>query len=491
MFKPYRTFLLFFLFFGAVILLAWVFPPEGFRLNGSFSLRFWKPSSLFAKEEQNDQKLKQLLANTREVSDSTESASVRRDSLPEISALDSLIMQYRDTLKTNICYFEYPAGDSTVLYSFFRKLNPDEKNKSMHILHYGDSQIEVDRISSYLRKRFQKEYGGGGIGLFSLNSVEDFSRYVTGKTSVNCERFGTNGQAVKKTGILSSLARFTSLADSVDSLKNEGSYVELTFTGNLRAPEQNIDFLRILYGPARKPCMLEVEMDKEKITLEIASTLTVNNLLIPVGRPVRNIHLHFISQIVPDLYALSLEDSLGILVDNIPLRGAAMVNFRGMDPQLFSETDSLLNVGLIIMEFGVNVASNVVKSYNYYRDIIVNHINDLKRINPDVACIIMGISDVAGKSGNGIETMKNVELIRDAQREAARITNCAFWDTYKAMGGRNSMPAWVANSPPLGQKDFIHFTPKGADLVGEMLYNAMMLEYYSFLKKTGDEKINQ
>jgi hypothetical protein len=489
MFKPYRTFILFLLFFGTVLLLAWIFPPEGIRLNDSLTMRFWKPSSFFAKEEPNDQKLKQLLANTQEVSDSTETALVHNDTVPAMSAIDSLILQYRDTLKTNICYFEYPSGDSTTLYSFFKKLHPAARNRSLHILHYGDSQIEVDRISSYLRKRFQKDYGGGGIGLFSLNSVDDFSRYVTGKASVNCERFGTNGHPVKKTGILSSLARFTSLADSADSLKNEGSYLELTFTGNLRAPEQNVDFLRILYGPARKTCKLEVDIDKESKNVEFASVSTVNSLLIPVGRPARNIQLHFPSRDVPDLYALSLEDSMGILVDNIPLRGAAMVNFKGMDPLLFSETDSLLNIGLVILEFGVNVASNVVKSYAYYRDIIVHHIAELKRINPEISCIIMGISDVAGKNGQGIETMKNIELIRDAQREAARITNCAFWDTYKAMGGRNSMPAWVANSPPLAQKDFIHFTPRGADLIGEMLYNAIMLDYYSYLKKNGDEKI--
>ncbi|MFN8205784.1 MAG: hypothetical protein U0T82_00045 [Bacteroidales bacterium] len=490
MYRPYRTFLLFLLFFGTLLLLAWIFPPEGIRISESFTLRFRKPSGIFAKETANDQKLKQLLANTREISDSAETASVRHDTVPALSALDSLILRYRDTLQTNICYFEYPSGDSTVLYPFFKKLQPEQREKSLHILHYGDSQIEVDRISSYLRKRFQKEYGGGGIGLFSLNSVEDFSRYVTGKASVNCERFGTNGKPVGKTGILSSLARFTSLADSADSLKNEGSYLNLTFTGNLHAPEQNVDFLRILYGPARKVCKLEIEIDKEKKSLEMSSASAVNSLLIPVGQPVRNIRLRFLSQDIPDMYALSLEDSLGILVDNIPLRGAAMANFRGMDPDLFRETDSLLNIGLVILEFGVNVASNVVKSYAYYRDIIVNHIADLKRTNPGVSCIIMGISDVAGKNGNGIETMKNVELIRDAQREAARITNCAFWDTFKAMGGRNSMPAWVANAPPLAQKDFIHFTPKGADLVGEMLYNAMMLEYFSYLKKNGNEKID-
>ena len=35
-------------------------------------------------------------------------------------------------------------------------------------MHYGDSQIEGDRISGRLRERLQKEFGGNGAGLFAI-----------------------------------------------------------------------------------------------------------------------------------------------------------------------------------------------------------------------------------------------------------------------------------------------------------------------------------
>ena len=35
-------------------------------------------------------------------------------------------------------------------------------------MHYGDSQIEGDRISGRLRERLQSEFSGNGPGLFAL-----------------------------------------------------------------------------------------------------------------------------------------------------------------------------------------------------------------------------------------------------------------------------------------------------------------------------------
>lgn len=81
------------------------------------------------------------------------------------------------------------------------------------------------------------------------------------------------------------------------------------------------------------------------------------------------------------------------------------------------------------------------------------------------------------KEGEDYVSHPNIEFIRDAQRRAAFKAGCAFWDLYEAMGGKNSMPSWVFADPPLANKDFTHFTPKGARLVSEMLYKALMIAY--------------
>ena len=39
------------------------------------------------------------------------------------------------------------------------------KSQKIRIIHYGDSQIEGDRMSNYLRTVLQKKFGGYGVGL--------------------------------------------------------------------------------------------------------------------------------------------------------------------------------------------------------------------------------------------------------------------------------------------------------------------------------------
>jgi hypothetical protein len=46
------------------------------------------------------------------------------------------------------------------------------------------------------------------------------------------------------------------------------------------------------------------------------------------------------------------------------------------------------------------------------------------------------------------------------------------------MGGKNSMPQWVAED--LASKDFTHFKFKGAELVGNMLTEALLQEYNKY-----------
>ena len=72
----------------------------------------------------------------------------------------------------------------------------------------------------------------------------------------------------------------------------------------------------------------------------------------------------------------------------------------------------------------------------------------------------------------------NIEQIRDAQRNAAFRSGSAFWDLYEAMGGHNSMVSWVHNDPPQAEADYTHFNPAGARVIGKMMYDALIEEYY-------------
>ncbi|MGB1123470.1 MAG: hypothetical protein ACPG08_08085, partial [Flavobacteriales bacterium] len=48
------------------------------------------------------------------------------------------------------------------LGNFFAALNAPARKPAIHVLHYGDSQIEGDRITGHLRNAWQSVWGGSG-----------------------------------------------------------------------------------------------------------------------------------------------------------------------------------------------------------------------------------------------------------------------------------------------------------------------------------------
>jgi len=47
----------------------------------------------------------------------------------------------------------------------------------------------------------------------------------------------------------------------------------------------------------------------------------------------------------------------------------------------------------------------------------------------------------------------------------------AYFSLYEAMGGTNSMEAWVKKG--MAASDYVHFTPKGTQLISEVFYQCL------------------
>ena len=58
----------------------------------------------------------------------------------------------------------------TYLAGFYAALD-SSSNRLVRVVQYGDSQIEEDRITNILREQWQKQYGGGGVGLIPLHQT--------------------------------------------------------------------------------------------------------------------------------------------------------------------------------------------------------------------------------------------------------------------------------------------------------------------------------
>jgi len=165
-------------------------------------------------------------------------------------------------------------------------------------------------------------------------------------------------------------------------------------------------------------------------------------------------------------------------MDNIAMRGSSGLVFSKMNREQQMKMMEYLSPRLILLQYGGNVVP-YMNAARYQRS-FKRELDFLKELCPGVPVIVIGPSDMSRKVKGAFESYPGVEPVRDALKKATMDAGFAFWDLYEAMGGYNSMPSFVRADPPLANSDYIHFSKLGINLVAEMFYNALMLEYKEY-----------
>ena len=121
----------------------------------------------------------------------------------------------------------------------------------------------------------------------------------------------------------------------------------------------------------------------------------------------------------PDIYGISIESKSGVILDNIPQRGSAGLEFTMVDKDNLSESFKRLSPDLFILHYGLNVVKNVSADYSYYQTGLERQILLLKEISPLTRILVISLTDMAEKEGDSIISYRNIPAIIDAQRRAA------------------------------------------------------------------------
>ena len=384
-----------------------------------------------------------------------------------------------DDIFADVYPFEFPHGQDTLLFSLFRTIhNISRRNQPIRILHYGDSQIEGDRITSAIRNYMQKNYGGRGIGFLPIIPANDFSITFQQDVSPHWKRFSIFDKdrdahvSYNHYGISGNLTRHVPF-DEADSVAHIGLLPVYTGYRNIRT----FTDVRLFYGQAQNPFTVVVNGgDTQRMT----ASNTISSVWWQFERPQNSIDLLLSSADLPDLYGITLDGDRGVAVDNLPQRGASGLEFSRMDTAQMGEMFRMMNVEMLIFQFGANIVPHIVDNYDYFSRRWMQELRLLKALKPGLIIVVVGVNDISQNSADGYQSYPNIVKVRDAQKKAAFETDCIFWDLYEAMGGENSMPGWVFAEPPLAQKDFVHFTIGGAKIVAELFCKAWEKEYHRF-----------
>ena len=382
--------------------------------------------------------------------------------------------QYQVFFQEDPSRFYLPDGDIRFFDPLFAAMDR-AKTTPMRIVHYGDSQIEEDRITGTIRESLQQRFGGSGPGM--MPARRRGTPRVGGSSSASLSRFYNFGDAghragIRKYGPFADFTRLDTISVATFSFypvkakdKDPSTFDEMTLVaGNLRSK-------------------LTVTYQGEKRVIEPGESISFVRFELPDSSTRASLTVSGFA----DLYGILLDGKTGVRMDNVPMRGCSGTIFTTMDEEQLRTYYREENVRLILLQYGGNSMPYLKtdKGIATYVESIRKQIRFLQGLAPNAKIIFMGPSDMATVVNGRRQTYPKLPEVVDSLKLAATESGAAYWDIYGVMGGENSMIKWVQARPALAGSDYVHFTLAGAKKVGELFSESLMLyyEYYRWRKK--------
>jgi hypothetical protein len=372
---------------------------------------------------------------------------------------------------------ELEDASEKALDGFYRALlrtTRKERDAITRITHFGDSIVVSDYVSGTLRRKLQSEFGDAGHGFsllanawpgYSHNDVYRFASrgwrvsrivgplapdgfYGLGGVSFRAPpgararfgpaKIGKFGRAVSK--FLVFYLEYPG-----------GGQFQINIDGN---PREIVD----TNAPAPKSRVREVATEDGEHELEIVTK----------KGEFRG-------------FGVALERAVpGVVLDAIGVQGARIRFLDKQSDEHWAEQLRLRGSHLLIYQFGANESSDgfAYPMVDYLRT-MKDVLRQGKHALPEAGCLVVGAMDRARKRETSLVSLEVIPAIVKEQRRAAHEEGCAFFDTYRAMGGPGSMARWVRRG--LGHSDLTHPSGSGSEVLGNWIYRALMQGFQAYV----------
>ena len=367
------------------------------------------------------------------------------------------------------------------LFRFFAQLQTaSNEGRKISIFHYGDSQIEGDRMTGYIRQRIQNQFGGNGPGMIPATNVYNTQAFKQAFSS-NFERltsFWGKKLSARKYGAMGSASII--LIDTSKSNRGEltEGWIEVEASKAAFARARDFNQVRCFYTACVKPCAVKVYENNKLIHEDsLIKDGLGHSLDLSFPKTPGKLKFVFSTTKSPVFNGFALEGDVGVQVVNVAMRGSSGHAISAGDATLFRKMHNELNTELVILQFGGNSVHTFRDSSsvrNYMRS-FKSQIQYIQRNRPSAAILVLGPSDMSQMVNGIFETYPYLSYCVNQMKKSCDETGAVFWDLYAAMGGHNSMPSWVSQG--LAGKDYIHFTPRGASYASQLFYDAFIAEY--------------
>ncbi len=365
----------------------------------------------------------------------------------------------------------YWGRDSMPMVRFYDKLDQLLKTKqgNLHIVQIGGSHIQAGTMTHRFRKHLLDEYDAppaarGFIFPYSAASTcNNPSDYKTSKARpFNLIRnvhqsyafpLGASGIAVWN-------------ADSLNSITIRMNAPEYDFVAD------TIILLGKAYGWPIDPIL------KEDTIYHFPDSIDFDNdrYFFYFERPVKDFTLYFPCS-KGDTFVVNgilLKNGRpGVTLSSIGVNGAQITSY--LRCKNLTRDMRLLQPDLVIFNIGVNDAYGSSFDSVAFKNNYLKLVARIREASPDCAFIFVTNNDTWKKGKRGrYYVNKTGPMVQDVMYRLADLTGGAVWDQFAVMGGLKSMESWRKKG--LAQKDRVHFTAAGYNLMGDLFWDAFIRE---------------
>lgn len=372
-----------------------------------------------------------------------------------------------DTCRAGMtCIEDYSDSTLRGMTPFYRALDELKKRPRMvRIAVFGDSFIEADILTADLREMLQKRYGGCGVGFVTITSITNgfrptvrhsFSGWqshsIMDSVFFDRSKQGISGHYfVPRPGAQVQLRGQNNYASRLDTCEQASIFFynkgEVTLSVRVNREEER----RETFPPTGELQEMKVQgrIGSVRWTVESAdSTL---------------------------FYGLAMDGAQGIVVDNFSLRGSSGLSLRSVPIWMMREFNEQRPYDLIILQYGLNVATERGRNYDRYRDGMTATIAHLKEAFPQAGILLVSVGDRDYKTEDGsLRTMPGIKNLVRYQQNLAADNGIAFWNLFEAMGGEGSMVKLVHAKPSMANYDYTHINFRGGRHLAGLLYETLV-----------------
>ena len=437
---------------------------------GNTMLRYPTPDilgMLFKSKEKENNKLNELIKETNTIVDEKTDKLATNDTI----ANDSL-----HKLETNVEGKIYYPGNRI---DYIKRLKNKLRQGVCQIVHYGDSQIEGDRITGYVRNRLQLAFNGGGPGFFPIKVVYN-QNSIDITTSGNWVRYAFFDRKQRRKvghdmyGLFATYSRFTNYAKDTTGLPVSKATFTIKPSAKSYARLQHYTKFGLHYGNAMGKVKIKVYENGNIIkTDSLISDGKYHNYKLNFATTPKELKIELEARVSPDFYGVTLDADTGVRMDNVAMRGEAGRIFTRMNYENYRQMSVDRQPDLFIFQYGGNTIPYMKtdQQLREYVEGLIFNMKWVKRANPNAMFMLLGPGDMTTSRNGQRLTYPFLPKLNDLMKEECMKNDVAYFSMYEAMGGENSMISWVKQG--MAASDYVHFSPKGTKLISEVFYQCL------------------